>query len=537
MTLRQFKPFSRKQVDNLETIPAVIHNSCLENADRFAIVEGDEKVTYKELGSRVTECAKAFIAAGITKGDRVGLWAPNSAEWIVIALGIQSVGASLVPINTRYKPGEASYPLQKTEAKILFTADGFMGIEGVEAARKAEGESGIRIRTIDINEDDEQDHSFSAFLSNGQNIDDDLVAQALNEVSAVTLCDIMFTSGSTGKPKGVRHQHGPTVRQTFNTIEENQLTSDDRMLVINPFFHVFGYTGGWVPALFSGATVYPFPIFDVDQVLEIIQDQGITYFPGPPTIFHSLLEHPRLHEYDVNSLRFSLTGSADVPVDLIQRMLDELTFDRVVQAYGMTECGTATNTIASDSPETIATTIGKASKDLEVRIVDDQNNPLDPGEKGEIVVRGYAVMDGYLNDDEATSAAIDQEGWLHTGDLGTCDENGYFQILGRIKDMIIVGGFNVYPAEVEDIMRENPSIRDVALIGVPDERLGEVGCAFVILRESISSDDIHLWCRENMANFKVPRYIEFLEEFPLTGSNKISKLDLRDLAEQKQIGR
>ena len=521
-------------MDSPKTIPAVIHNSCLANADKFAIIEGKKRVTYEELDSRVVECAKAFIAAGITKGDRVGLWAPNSAEWIVIALGIQSVGAALVPINTRYKPGEASYPLQKTEAKMLFTADGFMGIEGEEAATKARGEGGIK--TIDINGADTEDRSFSSFLSGAESIDDDLLTQTLKGVSATTLCDIMFTSGSTGKPKGVRHRHEPTVRQTFNTIEENQLTSADRMLVINPFFHVFGYTGGWVPALFSGATIYPFPVFDVDQVLEIIQDQGITYFPGPPTIFHSLLEHPRLHEYDVNSLRFSLTGSADVPVDLIQRMLDELTFDRVVQAYGMTECGTATNTIASDTPEIIATTIGKASKDLEVRIVDDKNNPLKAREKGEIVVRGYAVMDGYLNDDEATSSAIDEEGWLHTGDLGTCDENGYFQILGRIKDMIIVGGFNVYPAEVEDMIREHPSIRDVALIGVPDERLGEVGCAFVILREAIEPDELHLWCRENMANFKVPRYIEFLEQFPLTGSNKISKLDLRDLADQKQIG-
>ena len=202
----------------------------------------------------------------------------------------------------------------------------------------------------------------------------------------------------------------------------------------------------------------------------------------------------------------------------------------------MTECGTATNTVASDSPETIATTIGKASKDLEVRIVDEKNNPLAPGEKGEIVVRGYAVMDGYLDDDEATSAAIDHEGWLHTGDLGTCDEKGYFKILGRIKDMIIVGGFNVYPAEVEDIMREHPSIRDVALIGVSDDRLGEVGCAFVILREDTQPDDIYLWCRENMANFKVPRYIEYLDTFPLTGSNKISKLDLREIANRKKLG-
>ncbi len=508
----------------------------MKNLDKDAIIEGQTKVTYRQLDERVAHCAKAFVAAGVQPGDRIGLWAPNSTEWIVIALGIQSVGAALFPINTRYKPSEAAYPLQKSKAKFLFAADGFMGIEGAAAVAKVREEGELDIRTIKINGDKAKEDSLSSFFSAAESIGDDLRAQKRKDILATTLCDIMFTSGSTGKPKGVRHLHGPTVRQTFNTIEENQLTATDRMLVINPFFHVFGYTGGWVPALFSGATVYPLPVFDAEHVLDIIQREGITYFPGPPTIFHSLLEHPRLHEYDMSSLRFSLTGSADVPVDLIQKMLDELTFDRVVQAYGMTECGTATNTVASDNPETIATTIGKASKDLEVRVVDGKNNPVPVGEKGEIVVRGYAVMDGYLDDDDATAAAIDQEGWLHTGDLGTYDENGYFKILGRIKDMIIVGGFNVYPAEVEDMMREHPSVRDVALIGVSDDRLGEVGCAFVILREDIQPDDLHQWCRENMANFKVPRYIEFLDSFPLTGSNKISKLALREIADQKQVG-
>lgn len=523
-------------MDNYETIPEVIHHVCLKNPEKDAIIEGQTKVTYKELDEKVASCAKAFTEAGVQLGDRIGLWAPNSTQWIVIALAIQTVGAALVPINTRYKPNEAAYPLHKSKAKFLFTADGFMGIEASEAVARVKKDGGTDIRIININGEDTTENSLSSFLSAGESINEDQHVQNQREISASTLCDIMFTSGSTGKPKGVRHLHGPTVRQTFNTIEENQLTSSDRMLVINPFFHVFGYTGGWVPALFSGATVYPLPVFDVEHVLNIIQSEGITYFPGPPTIFHSLLEHPRLDEYDMSSLRFSLTGSADVPVDLIQKMLDELTFERVVQAYGMTECGTATNTVATDSPEIIATTIGKASKDLEVRIVDEKNNPVASGEKGEIVVRGYAVMDGYLDDDEATAAAIDHEGWLHTGDLGTSDEQGYFKILGRIKDMIIVGGFNVYPAEVEDIMREHPSIRDVALIGVPDERLGEVGCAFVILREDTQPDDIYLWCRENMANFKVPRYIEYLDAFPLTGSNKISKLDLREIANRKKLG-
>ncbi len=518
-----------------KNIPSVIHAASLQNPDKVAVVEGNMRTTYRQLDEKITACARAFLAAGIGEGDRVGLWAPNSIEWIVIALGIQSVGAALVPINTRYKSGEASYPLGKTEASMLFSANGFMGIEGEQAADKAMQDMGTKIRTIDLNGEKDSEHSWNSFLSRGVNIDEAQRLDTLSKVSSATLCDIMFTSGSTGKPKGVRHLHGPTIRQTFNTIEENQLTESDRMLVINPFFHVFGYTGGWVPALFGGATVYPLAVFDVEQVLEIVQDEGITYFPGPPTIFHSLLEHPSLNEYDVNSLRFSLTGSADVPVDLIQRMLNDLTFERVVQAYGMTECGTATNTVITDSPEVIATTIGKASKDLEVRVVNDQNLPVDPDVTGEIVVRGYAIMDGYLDDEDATVSTIDEGGWLHTGDLGTCDTAGYFKILGRIKDMIIVGGFNVYPAEIEDMIREHPRIRDIALIGVPDERLGEVSCAFVILRETMNEEELIGWCRENMANFKVPRYIEFIESFPLTGSNKVAKLDLRHMFDQKKL--
>ncbi|MDG2111553.1 MAG: AMP-binding protein, partial [Actinomycetota bacterium] len=310
----------------------------------------------------------------------------------------------------------------------------------------------------------------------------------------------------------------------------------ERLLIVNPFFHVFGYTGGWVLGLLAGGTVYPLPVFDVGQVLAMIESEQITYFPGPPTIFHSILEDERLDQTDVTSLRASLTGSADVPVDLIQAMLDRLTFERVVQAYGMTECGTATNTIAADSAEIVATTVGKASKDLEVAVVDPSNEPVPIGEPGEIVVRGYAVMDGYFDDPDATAETIDADGWLHTGDRGSEDEDGYFRILGRIKDMLIVGGFNVYPAEVEDMIREHPDVEDVALIGVPDARLGEVGCAYVVPRQPIELDEFVAWCRERMANFKVPRYLEPIDAFPLTGSNKVSKVDLRELAAKQQIG-
>lgn len=518
------------------SIPAQVLRSTEARADHPAIVDGAGVTTYTQLAEQVRAAGAAMVAAGIEHGDRVALWAPNSPRWIVAALGAQSVGACVVPINTRYKTLEAQFPLTRTTVSMLLADCGFMGIDARGAIAGAESELGRPIRLVDLAADGDGDDSWAAFVEGGRSVDGDLWQSRLDAVGYEDLSDIMFTSGTTGRPKGVRHRHGPTVRQTFDTVNENGISADDRLLIINPFFHVFGYTGGWVPGLFAGGTVYPMQVFEVDDVLDIIERERITYFPGPPTIFHSILEHPRLDETDVTSLTGSLTGSADVPVELISAMLERLTFERVIQAYGMTECGTATNTLASDSAETVATTVGKASKDIEVRIVDAENIPLDAGEEGEIVVRGYAVMDGYYDDAEATSATIDTDGWLHTGDRGSLDADGYVRVLGRIKDMYIVGGFNVYPAEVEDMIREHPDVEDAAVIGVPDARLGEVGCAFVVPRRHIDEEEFVAWCRERMANFKAPRHLRLLEAFPLTASNKVSKVELRELAAGEAIG-
>lgn len=518
------------------TIPRAILARAAKQPQAIAIVDGAQRMTYAELATQIHAAGRAMLAANIVRGDRIAIWAPNSARWIIAALGAQSIGAAMVPINTRYKADEAAYPLVKTAAKLLLCTTGFMGIDSSAALAKAHADGADSIRCIGLHDDADKKDSWGAFLAAGNAVETSQWSKACDAVEAGDMSDVMFTSGSTGRPKGVKHLHGPQVRQCFNSLAENGVDETDRYLIVNPFFHVFGYTGGWAPGLIGGCTVYPMPVFDVDQVLRTIQTERITYFPGPPTVFHSLLEHPGLDDFDVSSLRLSLTGSADVPVDLIQRMLDRLTFDRVIQAYGMTECGTATYTLPHDSAETVATTVGVACTDLEVRVVDPINQPVAVGAEGEIVVRGYAVMDGYLDDASATAATIDADGWLHTGDLGSCDERGYFRILGRLKDMLIVGGFNVYPAEVENIIRAHPDVEDVALIGVPDSRLGEVGCAFVIARAPIDQADFVLWCRERMANFKVPRHVEALEAFPTTASNKVAKVELREIAAKRQIG-
>ncbi|MFT7598957.1 MAG: acyl-CoA synthetase (AMP-forming)/AMP-acid ligase II [Acidimicrobiales bacterium] len=507
----------------MQSIPAQIFDTAARLPESAALIDAGDVVTYAELAERVSAGGRGLLAAGVRHGDRVALWAPNSARWIVAALSIQSIGGVMVPINTRYKTGEAIYPIERTGARLLIAENGFMDIDG----RRAADEAGVEL--IDLGQ-------WGSLIERGVGVDHKRWEDALAAVGPDDLCDVMFTSGSTGKPKGVRHRHGPTVRQSFNSIEENSILEGDRLLIVNPFFHVFGYTGGWVLGLFSGATVYPLPTFEVGQVLSMIESERITYFPGPPTIFHSILDDPRLATTDVSSLRGSLTGASDVPVSMIEQMLTRLTFERVIQAYGMTECGTSTNTVATDSPEIVATTVGKASKDFEVAIADTENNHLPPNEPGEIVVRGYAVMDGYYDDPEATAATIDTDGWLHTGDRGSLDEHGYVRILGRIKDMLIVGGFNVYPAEVENMIREHPDVDDVALIGVPDARMGEVGCAFVVAGQPIELTEFVAWCREKMANFKVPRHLELVDALPLTGSNKVSKVELREIAAARRIG-
>jgi acyl-CoA synthetase (AMP-forming)/AMP-acid ligase II len=513
------------------SVPAAVLAKAAVLPDKVAIVDGDARITYAGLVDQIGQAANAMIAMGIQPGDRVVVWAPNSSRWIVAALATQAVGAAFVPINTRYKPAEAAYPIIQTKAKLLIADHSFMGLDALAALDLCE--LAERPRLIDLSASG--GGSWQAFLAEGQDVPPDAWRETLDQIKPDDVCDVMFTSGSTGRPKAVPHKHGVTIRQTLATISQNGNVEADRYLVVNPFFHVFGYTGGWLPALLVGATVYPVPVFDTRQALQMVELEQITYFPGPPTIFLSILEHPDFAQFDVSSLRLSLTGAADVPVELIQRMLDELTFDRVVQAYGMTECGTATYTLAEDDPKTVATTIGVACEGFEVKIVDADNNDLNTNEPGEIVVRGYAVMDGYLDDPDATAATIDAGGWLHTGDRGAVDDTGHFRILGRIKDMVIVGGFNVYPAEVEDIMREHPGILDAAVIGVPDGRLGEVVCAFVT---GVAADPeaITLWCRDHMANFKVPRFVVPLAVFPLTGSNKVSKVDLREMAGELKLG-
>jgi acyl-CoA synthetase (AMP-forming)/AMP-acid ligase II len=367
--------------------------------------------------------------------------------------------------------------------------------------------------------------SWEEFLARGRD-------EGLPNVGPEDLSDIIFTSGTTGRPKGVMTTHAQTTRVFETWSDIVGLRQGDRYLVVNPFFHTFGYKAGILACLMRGATIYPQAVFDPAETMRRIAEHRITTLPGPPTLYQSILDHADRGKHDLSSLRLAVTGAAVVPVRLIERMRDELTFDTILTAYGLTECtGTATMCRPEDDAETIATTSGCAIPDTEVRVVDDKGREVPRGEPGEIVIRGYNVMRGYFEDPEQTAETI-RDGWLHTGDIGVMDDRGYVRITDRVKDMFIVGGFNAYPAEIENALLGNEAVGQAAVVGAPDERLGEVGVAFVVPRPGaeIDPDELIAWARDRMANYKVPRRIEVVESLPMNASGKVLKYELRERA-------
>jgi HIP---CoA ligase len=515
-----------------KTIPALVGAAVSRFAEREAVVDG-VRMSFAELGERVFQAGRAAIAAGIEHGDRVGIWGPNTWEWIVAALGAVSAGAVLVPINTRFKGREAGYVLGKSGARVLFTARGFLDLDYPALLREA-GVPGTLERIVLLRgEADSETERFDAFLDSATAVSSDDAGSRASAVAPEDLSDIIFTSGTTGMPKGVMTTHGQSLRVFDTWSQIVGLTEDDRYLIVNPFFHTFGYKAGILACLMRGATIIPHAVFDVPSVLAKIAEERVTMLPGPPTLYQSILNHPDRAALDLSSLRLAVTGAAAVPVEMIKRMRSELTFETILTAYGLTEStGTATMCRQGDDPETIANTSGRAIPDTEVRVVDDVSNEVSRGEPGEIVVRGYNVMLGYYEDPEQTAEAIDPQGWLHTGDIGVMDERGNVRITDRKKDMFIVGGFNAYPAEIENELLRHPAVAQAAVVGAPDDRMGEVGVAFVVPRagETADPDAIIAWAREQMANYKVPRRVEVVDALPVNASGKVLKFELRERA-------
>lgn len=506
-------------------------------------VEGDGRsLTFAEMRDEARRIARALLACGVEQGDRVAIWAPNCWQWIVAGLATHLVGAAIVPLNTRYRGEEAAHIIERSRARVLFTVEGFLGNSYLSMLRDARGGAGEERPVRDISTLERavilRGDAAGGALSWGElaqlaeKWDEADLDTRIDKLSGDDLSDILFTSGTTGAPKGVMTTHEQNLRVYWSWSEVVGLRAGDRYLIVNPFFHAFGYKAGWLACLMRGATVLPHPVFDAAAVLERIERENVTVLPGPPALFQSLMNLPDFNATRTSTLRMAVTGAASIPVSLIESMFRDLSMETVLTAYGLTEvCGVATMCRQGDDAQTIATTSGRAIPDVEVAIMDASGQEVPRGESGEIMVRGYNLMRGYFEDEARTREAFNSEGWLHTGDIGVMDDQGNVRITDRKKDMFIVGGFNAYPAEIENLLLLHPDIVDVAVIGVPDERLGEVGEAYVVLRDgaSFEPDALYAWSREKMANFKVPRRFHALDALPRNASGKVQKFKLREM--------
>jgi acyl-CoA synthetase (AMP-forming)/AMP-acid ligase II len=536
------------------TIPRVLDRAARDFPDAEAVVDGPVRVTYRELRDRVRGAVRAFAASGVGPGDRIAVWAPNSLEWIVTALGAVSAGAVLVPVNTRYKGEEARWVLARSRARALFVEDGFLGngylaMLGAEAGEGragtgtasgngsggASGEGGRPVPGLpDLaavvafdREERPGTTGWEAFLAAGASVPRETAAARSAAVAAGDVADVLFTSGTTGRPKGVMCTHGQNVRTYEAWCGRTGLSPGDRYLIVNPFFHCFGYKAGVLACLLRGAAMVLQPVFEPGETMRLVEAERITVLPGPPTVYTTMLDAPERSRYDLSSLRLAVTGAATVPVALVTRLRSEL-FPQVVTAYGLTEsCGTVTSCSLGDDDATVAGTSGRPIEGVEVKVADGAGEPVPAGEDGEILVRGHNVMLGYLDDPEATAEAV-RDGWLVTGDRGRLDGRGNLTITGRSKDMFTVGGFNVYPAEVEQVLARHEAVAEAAVVGVPDARLGEVGRAYVTLRPgaAVTPQALVAHCRAVLANFKVPREVRVVDGLPRNAAGKVQKTAL-----------
>lgn len=519
------------------SIPNAVRMSARRFAASEALVDERTRWSFADLEAAMLASVRSVLAMGVRPGDRVALWAPNSARWIIAGLGILGAGAVLVPVNTRFKGQEAAYILRKSGARALFAVTDFLDNDYIGMLRSTDPDSEPLqpARTIVLSGPAMRDQlSWDQFLAAGRAVSVDEATAAIDAVHGDTLSDIMFTSGTTGHPKGVCLTHAQSLRAHGWFAKLMDFRPGDRYLIIPPFFHTFGYKAGWMACIVHGVTILPQATFDLEDVIKKIETERISILLGPPTLFQTILDSPHRGDVDLSSLRVIMASAANVPPALLRRVHDELKPDVIHGGYGLTEATSLVTTIVlrADDFEHIATTAGRPSWDVEVRLVDGDGHDVPAGTPGEILARGYNVMTGYWEEPEKTAEVIDPDGWLYTGDIGTMDADGYVRITDRKKDMVLVGGFNVYPAEVERILGEHPAVGAIAVVGAPDDRLGEVPIAFVVLIPGahLTEQEFLSWSSGRIANFKAPRRAFIVDVLPRNASMKVLKGELRTLA-------
>ena len=523
--------------------------------DDEALVYADRglRYTYAEFKEVVEGCARALMAQGIEKGDHVAVWGQNVPEWVTLQFATGKVGAVLVTINPAYKSHELKYVLEQSDAAALFLTEGvgeadFLQIlqGAVPGLSDSDGDE-LSIQELPFLKNvvlmgaeppaDLPVMSFGEFLQRGEAVSADRLRSRQDSLDAEDVINMQYTSGTTGFPKGVQLTHANIVKNAFYIGECMNLGPEDRVCIPVPFFHCFGCVLGTLNTVTHEATMVPVESFDAETVLRAVDGERCTALLGVPTMFIAELDHPDFENYDTSSLRTGIMAGSPCPMEVMKKVVDVMGAKEITIAYGQTESSPVITQTRTDDPlELRVSSVGRKLPDVEVRILSVQTDEdCEPGEQGELLTRGYHVMRGYYKMEEKTGEVIDDEGWLHTGDLAIMDEDGYVRITGRAKDMIIRGGENVYPREIEEFLYAHPEISDVQVYGVPDEKYGEKVAAAVQLRQDseLTAEDVKDFCRESIARYKVPEYVDFVEDYPMTASGKIQKYKLREAAVER----
>ncbi len=520
--------------------------------DALVYVDRGLRYSYAEFKEVVERCARALMALGLKKGDHVAVWGQNVPEWVTLQFATGKVGVVLVTVNPAYKANELRYVLEQSDAGALFLTEGVQGADFVEILEEAVPDlanaepgqlevEGLPYLKHAVLIGDEAPSpgiiSYDEFMEGADEVSVGELEERQATLHADEVINMQYTSGTTGFPKGVQLTHANIIKNAFYIGECMELGPEDRVCIPVPFFHCFGCVLGTLNTVTHEGTMVPVETFNPKTVLEAVHEERCTALLGVPTMFIAELEHPDYKEYDTSSLRTGIMAGAPCPEEVMKQVVHDMGAEEITIAYGQTESSPViTQTRTEDPIELRVSTVGRKLPDVEVKIVDlETGEEVGTGEQGDLCTRGYHVMKGYYKMPEKTEEVIDEDGWLHTGDLATMDQNGYVKVTGRTDDMIIRGGENIYPREIEEFLYTHPEISDVQVYGVPDEKYGERVAAAVILKEDafLTEEDVKEYCRENIARHKVPEYVDFVEEFPMTASGKIQKFKLREAAVER----
>jgi len=515
-----------------ETIGVNLERTVAACQDAEALVDVVQglRYTYAELDAEVDVIARGLLAMGVDKGDRVGMWSPNRAEWVLVQCATAKIGAILVNINPAYRTHELAYVLNQSGARMLVAATSFKTSDYVAMVDEVRGEAPGLADVVFLGTSD-----WAGLRSRAEEVDADRLAERLGSLVSTEPINIQYTSGTTGFPKGATLSHRNILNNGYFTAEMINVGPNDRLCIPVPFYHCFAMVLGSLGCTTHGATiVIPAPGFDPGLTLVAIESERCTGVYGVPTMFIAMLSHPDFALRDLSTLRTGLMGGAVCPVEVMKRCVAEMNMTEVACVYGMTETSPVScQTLIDDDLDRRTSTIGRAHPHVEVKIVDSETGKVvDRGQPGEFCTRGYSVMLGYWENDEKTSEAIDSEGWMHTGDLAVMRDDGYCNIVGRIKDMVIRGGENIYPREIEEFLYTHPDIEDAHVIGVPDARYGEEICAWIRMkpdRDALDAAAVRAFAEDRLAHYKIPRYVHVVDEFPMTVTGKVRKVEMREV--------